>query len=128
MVKVFNLETIGYEIENCSGFSIIPPPGPLFVSSPSHDIIKRNSELKKLNDILEREINLLKSLILINNLNLNTTESKSRKNFYIFHLVYNENYIVEMSSENNLKQVINDDRLFKTQEIFHIMQLKINVK
>ncbi len=32
-----------------------------------------------------------------------------------------------MSSENNLKQVISDDKLFKQQEIFHIMQLKINV-
>lgn len=40
---------------------------------------KENSELKKLNDILEREINLLKSLILINNLNLNTSDTKPCK-------------------------------------------------
>jgi hypothetical protein len=40
---------------------------------------KENSELKQLNDILEREINLLKSLILINNLNLNTSDTKPCK-------------------------------------------------
>lgn len=33
-------------------------------------------ELKKINEILEREINLLKSLILINNLDLNTSDLK----------------------------------------------------
>ncbi len=32
-----------------------------------------------------------------------------------------------MCNDENLKQVINDDRLFKQQEILHIMQLKINV-
>jgi len=40
------------------------------------DYSKENIELKKTNEILEREINLLKSLILINNLNLNTSDFK----------------------------------------------------
>jgi hypothetical protein len=40
------------------------------------NFVKENNELKRLNEILEREINLLKSLILINNLNLNTSDSK----------------------------------------------------
>ena len=43
------------------------------------NFMKDNSELKKLNEILEREVNLLKSLLLVNNLNLNTTDSKPRK-------------------------------------------------
>ena len=45
------------------------------------DYVKENNELKKINEILEREINLLKSLILINNLNLNTSDFKPCK-FY----------------------------------------------
>ena len=44
-----------------------------------NNFIKDNNELKILNDILEREINLLKSLILINNLNLNNSENKPCK-------------------------------------------------
>ncbi len=32
-----------------------------------------------------------------------------------------------MCNEDNLKVVVNDDRLYKQQEILHIMQLKINV-
>jgi len=36
------------------------------------------SELIKINEILEREINLLKSLILINNLNLNNCEKDNK--------------------------------------------------
>jgi hypothetical protein len=43
------------------------------------DYSKENLELKKTNEILEREINLLKSLILINNLNLNTNDFKPCK-------------------------------------------------
>lgn len=46
-----------------------------------------NEELKKLNEILEREINLLKSLILINNLNLNSSDSKSCKIKIIIHSI-----------------------------------------
>jgi hypothetical protein len=40
------------------------------------DYTKEIIELKKINEILEREINLLKSLILINNLDLNTSDLK----------------------------------------------------
>ncbi len=32
-----------------------------------------------------------------------------------------------MCNEENLKQIINDDKLYKQTEILHIMQLKINV-
>ncbi len=40
---------------------------------------KENSDLKRLNEILEKEINLLKSLLLINNLNLKTADQNQRK-------------------------------------------------
>ena len=67
-----------YQIVNCLEFTINNNIQVKINSlTTSENFIKQNSELKKLNDILEREINLLKSLILINNLNLNTSDSKT---------------------------------------------------
>ena len=54
-------------------------PIPQVDTTTLDDYAKQNIELKKINEILEREINLLKSLILINNLNLNTHDFKPCK-------------------------------------------------
>lgn len=45
------------------------------------NIIKENMELKKTNEIFEKEINFLKSLILINNLNLFSEYSYTSSKF-----------------------------------------------
>ncbi len=58
------------------------------INHPTSHILKENFELKKLNEILEREINLLKSLLLINNLNLNTTDSKTRNKSFNLSIFY----------------------------------------
>ena len=81
------------------------------------------SELGKLNEILEREINLLKSLILINNLNStnNERENDQRQN-------YNKNYFIEMCNDNNLQELGKDDGLFKKHKTLHTLMMKIKVK
>jgi hypothetical protein len=81
------------------------------------NIKKEHFELIKLNEILEREMNLLKSLILINNLNLNSSDSKA-----LFH----DNYFLEMCDEGNLQQIIKDDKKFEKQENLNVLTLKIN--
>jgi hypothetical protein len=81
------------------------------------DLVKDNNELKNLNEILEREVNLLKSLILINNLNLNSKDIFSKSNYFI-----------DMCNEENVKEVIHDDKLFNKQKTLHTLIIKINVR
>lgn len=87
------------------------------------NLTEENSELGKLNEILEREINLLKSLILINNLNStnNERENDQRQN-------YNKNYFIEMCNDNNLQELGKDDGLFKKHKTLHTLMMKIKVK
>jgi hypothetical protein len=79
------LSTSNFEIESKVQFSLycdsINKIEEQILNSNSiiENYFKENTELKQLNDILEREINLLKSLILINNLNLNTSDTKPCK-------------------------------------------------
>jgi len=82
-----------------------------------------NIELGKLNEILEREINLLKSLILINN--LNSTNNMERENDQ--RQYYNKNYFIEMCNDNNLQELVKEDGLFKKHKTLHTLMIKIKV-
>lgn len=84
---------------------------------------EENFELGKLNEILEREINLLKSLILINN--LNSTNNNERENDQ--RQYYNKNYVIEMCNDNNLQELVQDDGLFKKHKTLHTLMIKIKV-
>jgi len=85
---------------------------------------EENSELGKLNEILEREINLLKSLILINNLNsTNNNERENNQRQY-----YNKNYFIEMCNNNNLQELVQDEGLFRKHKTLHMLMIKIKVK
>ena len=85
---------------------------------------EENSELGKLNEILEREINLLKSLILINNLNsTNNNERENNQRQY-----YNKNYFIEMCNNNNLQELVKDEGLFRKHKTLHMLMIKIKVK
>ena len=87
---------------------------------PEIDQFQINSEeiarLTKLNEVLEREVNLLKSLILINNLNLNIPDMIRKNNF------------MNMCNEENVKQIIKDEKEYNKQETLHTLIIKINVK
>lgn len=85
---------------------------------------EENSQLGKLNEILEREINLLKSLILINN--LNSTNNNERD--YDQRQYYNKNYFIEMCNDNNLQELVQDDGLFRKHKTLHMLMIKIKVK
>ncbi len=85
---------------------------------------EENSELGNLNEILEREINLLKSLILINN--LNSTNNNERDNDQ--RQYYKKNYFIEMCNGNNLQELVQDDVLFKKHKTLHTLMIKIKVK
>jgi hypothetical protein len=88
-----------------------------FPSSKEYiDLSKDNSELKRLNEVLEREVNLLKSLILINNLNLKSHDTLSKRN-----------YFVDMCNEDNVREIIQNDKLYQKQETLHTLIIKINV-
>lgn len=82
-----------------------------------------NVDLGKLNEILEREINLLKSLILINN--LNSTNNSEKENDQRQNS--NKNYSLEMCNDNNLQELVQDDGLFKKHKTLHILMIKIKV-
>lgn len=85
---------------------------------------EENFELGKLNEILEREINLLKSLLLINNLNnTNTNTDRDDQRQY-----YNKNYFIDMCNDNNLQELVQDDVLFKKHKTLHTLMIKIKVK
>jgi len=87
------------------------------------EVKEENLELGKLNEILEREINLLKSLILINN--LNSTNNNERENDQ--RQYYNKNYFIEMCNDNNLQELVQDDGLFKKHKTLHMLMIKIKV-
>ena len=84
---------------------------------------EENSELGQLNEILEREINLLKSLILINN--LDTANSSEKDNEH--RLFYNNNYFIEMCNDNNLQELVKDEGSFKKHKTLHTLMVKIKV-
>ena len=72
-LKIENTIIISIEIDTSAKIPVIQVDN---LGLTLEDYSKENIELKKTNEILEREINLLKSLILINNLNLNTSDFK----------------------------------------------------
>jgi hypothetical protein len=76
-IEIKTEKKLSFEINNINNFTINHKIQEHIKTSNSiiDNYLKENNELKKYNEILEREINLLKSLILINNLNLNTSES-----------------------------------------------------
>ena len=88
----------------------------LEMSIEGNQYINETLELKKLNEVLEREVNLLKSLILINNLNLSNPD-----------LLCNKNYFINMCDDDNVKEIINNERLFNKQDTLHTLIIKINV-
>jgi hypothetical protein len=87
----------------------------IFIKSETCVYNNEIMELRKLNEILEREVNLLKSLILINNLNLNIPDMLSK------------NYFINMCNEDNVKQIIKDEKEYNKQETLQTLIIKINV-
>jgi hypothetical protein len=93
------------------------------LNNQNANLKEENSDLSKLNEILEREINLLKSLILINNLDTaNSTEKDDEQ-----RLFYNNNYFIEMCNDNNLQELVKDEGSFKKHKTLHTLMIKIKV-
>jgi hypothetical protein len=115
--ETFNLEFIEI-LKNKLNDNILPfeiATDELFIKSDTSVHISEKEELIKLNQVLEREVNLLKSLILINNLNLNIPDMLSK------------NYFINMCNEDNVKQIIKDEKEYNKQETLHTLIIKINV-
>jgi hypothetical protein len=100
--------------------------------SNNQPLQEENFELKKLNEILEKEVNLLKSLILINNLNLNSENNMCKHNLnninIINILVNHSNYFVDICDKQNIDSLVNNDIEYKKQETLHTLMIKINVR
>jgi len=80
----------------------------------------QNKKLKRINLVLEKEVNLLKSLILINNLNLTSFESHDNS-------LYKGNHFVDMCNQEKINMVVDDNKMFKITSVLHSLISKIKV-
>jgi hypothetical protein len=116
LLKSDDKEIIICNIENLQEKNII-------LNNQNTNLKEENSDLGQLNEILEREINLLKSLILINNLDTANCSEKENEQ----RLFYNNNYFIEMCNDNNLQELVKDESSFKKHKTLHTLMIKIKV-
>lgn len=90
-----------------------------YVSSLNDELYSTKEILDKQIEFLQKEVNLLKSLNLINNLNINTEDDNS--NFL------KSNYFINITKEENLSTIISNNTLFNNYETLHQTLIKIKV-
>jgi len=87
---------------------------------------QENKNLKIVNQVLEKEVSLLKSLILINNLNLTSFESHDHSS-YNNNSIYKNNYFVDMCNQEKINKIVDDDQMHKITSVLHSLIIKIKV-
>lgn len=78
-----------------------------------------NKKLKKKNQTLEKEVNLLKSLILINNLNLNSFENNKAN--------YKSDFFIAMCKQEKIDKIVNSGELYRNNTVYNNLTTMVKI-